>query len=144
MTWLVSVYNRAQRQTTSVLQDNSTTCSISWWQKFWETVTLRGQRCGKCKPFGSHATAEFENNDRCCDTVKRLQRKETWTKRTWEKSPAGIGAHIVRHLIWMFGGKKHERWGQRRGEQGGNRPRDKETDDKPKKNLCLSKQMAAG
>lgn len=137
-----------------VLQDKST-CSISWRQKFRELVTLRGQfgagdRYGKCEPFGSRAKAEFENNDRRCDIVKTLQRKETWTKRIWERSPAGIGDHIVEHLIWVFGGTKKKKttsaglWGQRRGERGGNRPRDKETDDNPKKKPCLSKQMAAG
>lgn len=101
------MHNRAQRQTTSVLQDNSTTCSISWWQRFkYPSHWQRGQRCGKCEPFGSRAAAEFENNDSHCDTVKRLQRKETWTKKIWEKSPAGMGAHVVRHLIQMFGGDK--------------------------------------
>lgn len=36
-----------------------------------------GKWYGKCEAFGSRAKAEFENNDRRCDMVKRLQRKET-------------------------------------------------------------------
>lgn len=53
----------------------------------------------ECEPFGSLAKAEFENNDRHCDMVERLQRKETSAKRIWERSPAGIEDHIVGNLI---------------------------------------------
>lgn len=122
----------------------------------WGDSRARGNGPENVSLLADAQKAEFENNDRCCDSVKRLQRKETWTKKEFrEWSPDGIGAHIVGHLIWVFGrGKKYKKkekkhtcaglWGQRHGELGGNRLRDKETDNNPKKKPCLSKQMAAG
>lgn len=79
---MLSIFALQSTALNYVLQDNSATCSISCRQKFREPVTLRGQFgarewYGKCESFGSRTKAEFENNDRRCDMVKRFQRKET-------------------------------------------------------------------